>query len=154
MEDSAPYYTEVKARKSTSMESIPQNVTETKQKCHKPVVNIHNKFGTVSGASVQNRPSLLPKESNKTSDVGVNRFRAVNRSFRTAVDKSLDVAASLNGKFSKKKIYVSYLFKLAARQSEGFVKRLIYNFNMLDASVPKQEGIFSYLKIKCSYNII
>lgn len=99
MEDNTPYYTEVKARKSTSMESIPQNLMETNNlKPQKPVVSIHNKFGTVSGASVQNRPTLLPKESNKTNDAGVNRFRAVNRSFRTAVDKSLDVPANLNGK--------------------------------------------------------
>lgn len=98
MNDTTPYYTEVKARKSTSMESIPQNF-ETKPKSQRPIVNIHNKFGTVSGASVQNRPSLLPKETDKNNDVGVNRFRAVNRSFRTAVDKSLDVPAHSNGKF-------------------------------------------------------
>ncbi|RMZ98648.1 partitioning defective 3 -like protein [Brachionus plicatilis] len=123
-EDTTPYYTQVKARKSTSMESIPQNVPETKTKSQKPVVNIHNKFGTVSGASVQNRPSVLPKESEKSADVGVNRFRAVNRSFRTAVDKSLDVPVQSN----------------VARQPEGFVKRLIHSFNMLESNVPSRKA--------------
>ncbi|CAF0777257.1 unnamed protein product [Brachionus calyciflorus] len=110
--DSVPYYTEVKpiARKSTSMESIPQNIpsssssSDPKPKTTRPVVNVYNKFGTVSGASIQsNRPSLLinvsnqqeqqnnPMESNSNS-----RFRAVNRSFRTAVDKSLDIPPPQN----------------------------------------------------------
>jgi hypothetical protein len=95
------------------------------------VVNIHNKYGTIGGYSMNstktNRPSVLthsnttnlPLTSNNTyqqhvetsatsdsitnnnSSSGVNltasdslgnsRLRAVNRSFRTAVDKSFDV---------------------------------------------------------------
>lgn len=97
--DSAPYYTEIKSmtRKSTSMESIPQNIPESKPS--RPIASVHNKFGTVSGASVQSRPSVLNESS---PEPNTNRFRAVNRSFRTAVDKSLDVPVEKSGKFNFK----------------------------------------------------
>lgn len=132
------FYTDTKPltqsnRKSLSMESIPSiNHAFTNQppsyanashkNHHHPVVNIHNKYGTVSAYSSNqiNRPAFvninqisdhttnltsltqnsINNNNNNNGAVSAaelaalansNRLRPINRSFRTAVDKSFDL---------------------------------------------------------------
>jgi C-terminal processing protease CtpA/Prc len=100
------------SRKSISMESVVQsnNVEELINKFQgknhpKLVMSPNNKFGTISGFSklektyiannLQNKDKLTPSIDTQASIS--SRLRAINRSFRTAVDKSFD-AVALNGK--------------------------------------------------------
>ena len=127
--------TKLNTRKSLSMESIPANINESSQPvCYQPnnkvdkithknsnnnnnIINSnYHKFGTVSGYTqvLHNRPSI-DMHCNELADEATaaahalansNRMRAVNRSFRTAVDKSFDVVnlKNINGKFIFTKI--------------------------------------------------
>jgi hypothetical protein len=110
------------SRKSISMESIPSNIpnhqqqpTESKLSKIERLLqqnNTYQKYGTVTGFSSvvpSARPSILLDNSNKDSILnesnGQNasqslansqRMRAINRSFRTAVDKSFDINSATN----------------------------------------------------------
>ena len=118
------------ARRSISMESIPSNVApqETQisnnqarvEKIHhiNNNANMYQKFGTVSGYTQHSRPGIDAQNTfsspTKTNDVlaveaaaaaqalANNRMRAVNRSFRTAVDKSFDVNGGHNSNNNEK----------------------------------------------------
>jgi hypothetical protein len=60
----------------------------------------NGKFGTISGAMIKNQVSLNKEEIAASIHSSINegsitgRVRCINRSFRTAVDKSFDVVAS------------------------------------------------------------
>lgn len=72
------------ARRSISMESIPQTQDNS---------NI-TKYGTINGAKDNNFDAATNQLDQS------NRFRSINRSFRTAVDKSFDVPAPSGGKLN------------------------------------------------------
>ena len=90
-----------KSRRSASLESIPRNL-QIASPANPPALN---KYETVSGAHARNRPSLLTNATNtyqaeaECDDEAptANRLRAVNRSFRTAVDKSFDLPQANTG---------------------------------------------------------
>lgn len=99
-------YSNPPCRRSASMESIPSqappSAAPTSSSRTQHMINIYNKYGTVGGYSTSNtssrtnnRPPLLINNQQLGADDANNqvnsRLRAVNRSFRTAVDKSFDV---------------------------------------------------------------
>lgn len=90
------------SRRSISMESIP-NIANHNSHVH-PIVEsaqsinmIANKYGTVGGYSVM-KSDYVNAEPGELNTQGSQRFRSINRSFRTAVDKSFDMP-NLSGKF-------------------------------------------------------
>ena len=90
-----------KSRRSASLESIPTNLQACASPANPPTIN---KYETVASSRIINRPSLLTNATNtyQTESSGGgeqtaaqhSRLRAVNRSFRTAVDKSFDLPAN------------------------------------------------------------
>ena len=90
------------------MESIPSNLAAsvknptTGGSAMKTSSSVH-KYGTISGTTATNlaptRPALFKNnelvfEAQTADSATSQRFRSINRSFRTAVDKSFDMPSS------------------------------------------------------------
>jgi hypothetical protein len=73
-----------------------------------------SKFGTISGASVKHRVSIKKDEIAASIHSSINegsitgRARSINRSFRTAVDKSFDIVAINCKRIYNKSFILSY----------------------------------------------
>lgn len=101
-ENSSRYY---QTQQHQQISSHPAN-SQSRNESH----NMMHKYGTVSGggyAYSHQRPSMdsvqnafveksKPQTSTEANGMPNSRMRAINRSFRTAVDKSFDVAATAN----------------------------------------------------------
>lgn len=94
------------SRRSISMESIPNIALQNASHAH-PIAEStqsinFNKYGTIGGYSVMKnnaaRDDYVNVEPRDLNAQGSQRFRSINRSFRTAVDKSFDMP-NLSGKF-------------------------------------------------------
>lgn len=87
------------SRRSISMESIPNIALQNASHAH-PIAEStqsinFNKYGTIGGYSVMKnnaaRDDYVNVEPRDLNAQGSQRFRSINRSFRTAVDKSFDM---------------------------------------------------------------